>query len=166
MLPSTLFYIAAVVMLASALAVVLSRNAVYSAILLVLTFFSLAVMYLLLEAYFLAVVEVLVYAGAIMVLFLFVIMLLNTTREEALPKLMQLQRAASLFLIVIFIFGILLLIMGGTTELHQADGIFTSGSARALGTALFTDYLLPFEVASLLLLVALIGTVYLAKRKV
>ena len=60
MLPSTLFYIAAVVMLASALAVVLSRNAVYSAILLVLTFFSLAVMYLLLEAYFLAVVEVLV----------------------------------------------------------------------------------------------------------
>ena len=86
MLPSTLFYIAAVVMLASALAVVLSRNAVYSAILLVLTFFSLAVMYLLLEAYFLAVVEVLVYAGAIMVLFLFVIMLLNTTREEALPK--------------------------------------------------------------------------------
>ncbi len=166
MLPSTLFYIAAVVMLASALAVVLSRNAVYSAILLVLTFFSLAVMYLLLEAYFLAVVEVLVYAGAIMVLFLFVILLLNTTREEALPKLMQLQRAASLFLIVIFIFGILLLIMGGTTELHQADGIFTSGSARALGTALFTDYLLPFEVASLLLLVALIGTVYLAKRKV
>ena len=82
MLPSTLFYIAAVVMLASALAVVLSRNAVYSAILLVLTFFSLAVMYLLLEAYFLAVVEVLVYAGAIMVLFLFVIMLLNTTRRK------------------------------------------------------------------------------------
>ncbi len=166
MMPSILFYIAAAVMLASALAVVLSRNAVYSAILLVLTFFSLAVMYLLLEAYFLAVLEVLVYAGAIMVLFLFVIMLLNTTREEALPKLMQLQRVSSLFLIVLFIFGILLLIVGSTSELHQADGISTSGSARALGTALFTDYLLPFEAASLLLLVALIGTVYLAKRKV
>ena len=124
-----------------------------------------AIIFYLVGAPFAAVLEVLVYAGAIMVLFLFVIMLLNTTREEALPKLMQLQRAASLFLIVIFIFGILLLIMGGTTELHQADGIFTSGSARALGTALFTDYLLPFEVASLLLLVALIGTVYLAKRK-
>ena len=166
MLHSTLFYISAIVMLASALAVVLSRNAVYSAILLVLTFFSLAIMYLLLEAYFLAVLEVLVYAGAIMVLFLFVIMLLNTTREKAMPKLIQLQKAASLFLVVIFIFGILLLIVGGTTELHQAEVISTVGSARALGTALFTDYLLPFEAASLLLLVALIGTVYLAKRKI
>jgi NADH-quinone oxidoreductase subunit J len=69
-------------------------------------------------------------------------------------------------LVVIFIFGILLLIVGGTTELHQAEVISTVGSARALGTALFTDYLLPFEAASLLLLVALIGTVYLAKRKI
>ncbi|MFQ6607434.1 MAG: NADH-quinone oxidoreductase subunit J [Fidelibacterota bacterium] len=165
MLSSTLFYLAAAVTLASALAVVLNRNAVFSAILLVLTFFSLAVMYLLLEAYFLAVLEILVYAGAIMVLFLFVIMLLNTAREEAFPKLIRLQRSASLILIVLFIGGLLLLMVGSNTALHQAPGIFTAGSARALGTALFSTYLLPFEVASLLLLVALIGTVYLAKRR-
>ena len=162
---SNLFYIISGLTVASALLVVLNRNAVYSAVLLVMTFFLLAVQYLLLEAYFLAVIEVLVYAGAIMVLFLFVVMLLNVGREETLPKLIQFQRALSLFLIVVFFMGITLLVVSGSEGLHLGGEISSVGDVKAVGQALFSKYLFPFEVASLLLLVALIGTVYLAKGR-
>tara|TARA_Y100000758_G_scaffold129886_1_gene91732 strand:+ start:3344 stop:3844 length:501 start_codon:yes stop_codon:yes gene_type:complete len=163
---SILFYCIGTIAIGSAIFVVLNRNAVYSAISLVLCFFSLAVMYLLLEAYILAVLEIFIYAGAIMVLFLFAIMLLNLGREEALPKLRYLQRALSIFLVVIFFFGILLIMAGGPDVLHQPSEKFSAGGIYSLGEALFSKYLLPFEVASLLLLVALIGTVYLAKSKI
>ena len=163
---SPLFYFAALIAVGSAILVVLNRNAVYSAILLVLCFFSLAMIYLLLEAYFLAVLEIFIYAGAIMVLFLFVVMLLNLGREKALPHFMKFQRALSLMLVILFFFGVSLIMVDGSGELHQPTIKFSSGSVYALGEALFTKFLLPFEVASLLLLVALIGTVYLAKRKI
>ena len=161
-----LFYIAALIAVGSAVLVVLNKNAVYSAIFLVLCFFSLAMIYLLLEAYFLAVLEIFIYAGAIMVLFLFVIMLLNLGREQALPHFMKFQRASSVMLVILFFFGVSLIMLEGSGELHQPIIKFSAGSAYALGEALFTKFLLPFEVASLLLLVALIGTVYLAKRKI
>ena len=163
---SLLFYFAALIAVGSAILVVLNRNAVYSAIFLVLCFFSLAMIYLLLEAYFLAVLEIFIYAGAIMVLFLFVVMLLNLGREKALPNFMKFQRALSLMLVSLFFFGVSLIMVVGSGELHQPTIKFSSGSVYALGEALFTKFLLPFEVASLLLLVALIGTVYLAKRKI
>ena len=163
---SLLFYFAALIADGSAILVVLNRNAVYSAIFLVLCFFSLAMIYLLLEAYFLAVLEIFIYAGAIMVLFLFVVMLLNLGREKALPHFMKFQRALSLMLVILFFFGVSLIMVDGSGELHQPTIKFSSGSVYALGEALFTKFLLPFEVASLLLLVALIGTVYLAKRKI
>ena len=163
---SLLFYFAALIAVGSAILVVLNRNAVYSAIFLVLCFFSLAMIYLLLEAYFLAVLEIFIYAGAIMVLFLFVVMLLNLGREKALPHFMKFQRALSLMLVILFFFGVSLIMVNGSGELHQPTIKFSSGSVYALGEALFTKFLLPFEVASLLLLVALIGTVYLAKRKI
>jgi NADH-quinone oxidoreductase subunit J len=124
------------------------------------------VIYLLLEAYFIAVLEVFIYAGAIMVLFLFVIMLLNLGREKALEHFMYLQRGLSMFLVVVFFPGIFLLLLNDTSVLHQPGEGFASGGVYSLGEALFTKFLLPFEVASLLLLVALIGTVYLAKRKI
>ena len=161
-----LFYIAASIALGSAILVVLNKNAVYSALFLVLCFFSLAIIYLLLEAYFLAVLEVFIYAGAIMVLFLFAIMLLNLGREKALPHFMKFQRALSIMLVALFFIGVSLIMLDGSGELHQPLTKFSSGSVYALGEALFTKFLLPFEVASLLLLVALIGTVYLAKRKI
>jgi len=163
---SILFYFVASIAIGSAIFVVLNRNAVYSAISLVLCFFSLAVIYLLLEAYFIAVLEVFIYAGAIMVLFLFVIMLLNLGREQALPHFMKFQRASSVMLVILFFFGVSLIMLEGSGELHQPIIKFSAGSVYALGEALFTKFLLPFEVASLLLLVALIGTVYLAKRKI
>ena len=161
-----LFYSVACITIISALFVVLNRNPVYSAVMLVLCFFSIAILYLLLEAYFVAVLEIIIYAGAIMVLFLFVIMLLDLGREAALPKLKILDKALSLFLVVIIFLGILTLTMWDGGDLHQTLNPSSVGDITAVGKALFTDFLLPFEVASLLLLVALIGTVYLAKRRV
>jgi len=161
-----LFYFVACFTIISALFVVLNRNPVYSAVMLVLCFFSIATLYLLLEAYFVAVLEIIIYAGAIMVLFLFVIMLLDLGREAALPKLKILDKALSLFLVVIIFLGILTLTMWDGGDLHQTLNPSSVGDITAVGKALFTDFLLPFEVASLLLLVALIGTVYLAKRRV
>ena len=161
-----LFYSVACLTIISALFVVLNRNPVYSAVMLVLCFFSIAILYLLLEAYFVAVLEIIIYAGAIMVLFLFVIMLLDLGREAALPKLKILDKALSLFLVVIIFLGILTLTMWDGGNLHQTLNPSSVGDIAAVGKALFTDFLLPFEVASLLLLVALIGTVYLAKKRV
>jgi len=161
-----LFYFAAAIAVGTAIAVVLSRNAVYSAILLVACFFSLALIYLLLEAYFLAVLEIFIYAGAIMVLFLFVIMLLNLGHEKAQEHFRYLQRGLSLFLVLVFFLGVSLILLSDSSVLHQSHETFSAGGVKVLGEALFTKYLLPFEVASLLLLVALIGTVYLAKRKI
>ncbi|HIO55437.1 MAG TPA: NADH-quinone oxidoreductase subunit J [Candidatus Marinimicrobia bacterium] len=163
---SFLFYFAAAIAVGTAFSVVLSRNAVYSAILLVVCFFSLALIYLLLEAYFLAVLEIFIYAGAIMVLFLFVIMLLNLGVEKAQEHFRHLQRGLSLFLVIVFFLGVSLIFLNDSGVLHQPHGTFVAGGVKVLGEALFTKYLLPFEIASLLLLVALIGTVYLAKRKV
>ena len=161
-----LFYSVACLTIISALFVVLNRNPVYSAVMLVLCFFSIATLYLLLEAYFVAVLEIIIYAGAIMVLFLFVIMLLDLGREAALPKLKILDKALSLFLVVIIFLGILTITMWAGGDLHQTLSPSSVGDITAVGEALFTDFLLPFEVASLLLLVALIGTVYLAKKRV
>ena len=135
---SLLFYIAALIAVGSAVLVVLNKNAVYSAIFLVLCFFSLAMIYLLLEAYFLAVLEIFIYAGAIMVLFLFVIMLLNLGREQALPHFMKFQRASSVMLVILFFFGVSLIMLEGSGELHQPIIKFSAGSVYALGEALFT----------------------------
>lgn len=166
MSPDIVFYTASVVTIVCALLVVLNRNPVYSAIFLVGSFFSLAVIYLLLEAYFLAVLEILIYAGAIMVLFLFVIMLLNVGREKAVRKPVNFQRAFSLILVVLLLSGAAGFVIQGMDAPHPLGESVSSGSVMAVGEALFTTYLFPFEVASLLLLVALIGTIYLAKKKV
>ena len=161
---ATLFYFIGFLAIISALFVVLNRNPVYSAMMLVFCFFSLAALYVLLEAYFVAVLEIIVYAGAIMVLFLFVIMLINVGNEMKTSKYLQKTKAIPLFLMSLFLLNILLLILWRSEGLHQPSTISTVGSIAAIGQALFTKYVLPFEIASLLLLVALIGTVYLAKR--
>ena len=161
---ATLFYFIAILAIISALFVVLNRNPVYSAVMLVLCFFSLAALYVLLEAYFVAVLEIIVYAGAIMVLFLFVIMLINIGKEIATTTLILKTKGLPFVLVVLFSLNIILLILWRNEGLHQSNSISSVGSITAIGQALFTKYLLPFEIASLLLLVALIGTVYLAKR--
>ena len=162
---AALFYFIACLTIISALFVVLNRNPVYSAVMLVFCFFSLAALYVLLEAYFVAVLEIIVYAGAIMVLFLFVIMLINVGKEIAATSIIVKGKVLPFVLVVLFSLNIILLILWRNEGLHQSNTISSVGSITAIGQALFTKYLLPFEIASLLLLVALIGTVYLAKRK-
>ena len=161
-----LFYFIAFLTIISALFVVLNRNPVYSAVMLVFCFFSLAALYVLLEAYFVAVLEVIVYAGAIMVLFLFVIMLINVGKEIAATSIIVKAKVLPFVLVVLFSLNIILLILWRNEGLHQSNTISSVGSITAIGQALFTKYLLTFEIASLLLLVAIIGTVYLAKKRV
>ena len=163
---AALFYFIACLTIISALFVVLNRNPVYSAVMLVFCFFSLAALYVLLEAYFVAVLEIIVYAGAIMVLFLFVIMLINVGKEITATSIIVKAKVLPFVLVVLFSLNIILLILWRNEGLHQSNTISSVGSITAIGQALFTKYLLPFEIASLLLLVALIGTVYLAKKRV
>ena len=161
---ATLFYFIGFLAVISALFVVLNRNPVYSAVMLVFCFFSLAALYVLLEAYFVAVLEIIVYAGAIMVLFLFVIMLINVGNELKTSNILNKKKTIPIVLIFLFSINIFLLILWRSDGLHQPISLSTSGTIAAIGQSLFTKYVLPFEIASLLLLVALIGTVYLAKR--
>ncbi len=163
-----LFYLFATLLLGASLFVVLSRNPIYSVVTLVFGFANLAAIYFLLEAYFIGALQILVYAGAIMVLFLFVVMLLNVQADESRPGLIHLERWWFGVMAVVFI-GLFLLLVnrGGQAFLAPEDIEPTQiGSVSQVGEALYTRYLLPFEIASLLLTVALVGAVFLAKRKI
>jgi NADH-quinone oxidoreductase subunit J len=162
---ANLFYFLSFVAVLSALMVVFSKNPVYSVLYLIITFFAIAGHYVLMEADFLAVVHIIVYAGAIMVLFLYVIMLLNLNEETEPHKTNVLKIAAAICA------GLLLIVMigslKGTELLTKSDlaGTSSIGSVKNLGKVLFTDFLLPFEIASVLLLSAMIGVVMLAKTE-
>jgi NADH-quinone oxidoreductase subunit J len=163
------FALAAVIVLAGALGVVLSRNPVHSALMLVMTLFGVAVLFVEEDAQFLAAVQVIVYAGAIVVLFLFVIMLLGVDRQEPLAKdPLPFQRWFGLGLGLIGLVEVLLLSREKwPTGAHSVAGR-VSGTGKQnvyiLGRSVFTTYLLPFEVTSALLVIAIIGAVVLARR--
>lgn len=165
---TALFYIFATLLLGSSLLVVLNRNPMYSVIALVFAFINLAGIYFLLEAYFIGVLQVLVYAGAIMVLFLFVVMLLNVEPDRPRLRFVSFQRWWFALLAGIFLVTITLLIGRGIGRLSLAGSDVEPGfgDVEQVAQVLFTRYLLPFETAGLLLTVALIGTVFLAKRKI
>ncbi len=165
---TVLFYIFAALLLGASLFVVLNRNPIYSVVGLVFAFMNLAAMYFLLEAYFIGVLQVLVYAGAIMVLFLFVVMLLNVQSDRPRPGLVHPDRWWFGLIALIFIGLFMLLIGQGARVLltSPAEDVARLGSVANVGEALFTRFLLPFEIASLLLTVALVGTVFLAKKRV
>ncbi|MER2600076.1 MAG: NADH-quinone oxidoreductase subunit J [Caldilineales bacterium] len=160
-----LFFALAALAIAGALGVVLNKKPVYSALALLLNFAVLAVLFITLHAQFLAAVQVIVYAGAIVVLFLFVIMLIG----DSLPGVVIRGRTRLTLLAVAAVAAVLLLagmtysIIGGAFA-AQSGALPGNGSVQAIGAALFTDYLLPFELASVLLLVAMIGAVVLARK--
>ena len=160
-----LFWIFAIVILVSALVVVVAKNPITSALALIVTFFVLAGYYVLLSAQFLAAVQILVYAGAIMVLFLFVIMLLNL---QKLPGMFPVKAAPVVLGIVVggvlFVLAIHALTSGQVAASGPAEIDVDMGSVANLGSKLFTTYLLPFEIASILLLSAIVGAVVLTKR--
>jgi len=149
----------------SALTVIVHRNPIYSAIALVVTFLCLGGYYILLQAQLVAAVHVIVYAGAIMVLFLFVIMLLDVRREEG-----SRLRVGGVQLTLGTAAGTALLLLLWATMAAAPGGgpppPLPKGNAQAVGYLLFTRYLLPFELTSLILLVAMVGALILAKRKV
>ena len=159
-----LFYIFAVVAILAALSVVLQRTPVYSALSLIVVLCALAVVYLLLGAEFMAAIQVIVYAGAIMVLFVLVIMLLNAGRETPSER-SRLAHWLGVPLLFVFVIEVLTMIsrqfpLGGTAYAPPVD----AGPA-AIGALLFRNYVLPFEVTSVLILVAVLGAVVLAKKQ-
>lgn len=165
MITTYLFYLLSFLAIAFALMVVLSKNPVHSVLYLVLTFFAIAGHYVLLNAQFLAAVHIIVYAGAIMVLFLFVIMLLNLNKETEPHKSVWLKTSAAVAS------GLLLVVLVGSIKsaesVHAALPFNSSiGLIQNLGKTLFSDFLLPFEVSSILLLSAMVGAVMLGKKSI
>ena len=170
MLETALFVILAVFTVVTAIMVIVQRNPVSSAIFLILTFFSLAGIYLLLHAEFIAAVQVIVYAGAIMVLFLFVIMLLNLEKEKRLVARNRLMKGVGILLGVALLLQIGLVfqqvLLEGTRGKFSPEKVAALGNTQVVAQLLFTDFLLPFEITSVLLLVAIIGAIVLAKREI
>ena len=170
MLETVLFVILAVFAVVTAVLVIVQRNPVSSAIFLILTFFALAGIYLLLHAEFIAAIQVLVYAGAIMVLFLFVIMLLNLEREKRLVARNRMLKGVGILLGLVLLFQIGAIfqkvILAGTKGAFPAEKVASVGNTQLVAQLLFTDFLLPFEIASVLLLVAMVGAIMLAKREI
>ena len=158
-----LFWVLTAIALASALMVITSKNPVFSVLWLIVTFFTISGHYLLLNAQFLAIVNIIVYAGAIMVLFLFVIMLMNLSKETEPQKNRWLKLAGAVA------GGSLLLVLVAalrTTETQMTElGTGNIGLIQNLGQVLFTQYVVPFEIASILFLSAMIGAVVIGKRE-
>lgn len=160
-----IFLLLALVAVVTALGMLLSRSGVYAAIFLVLNFITVAVFYLILGAPFLAVAQVAVYAGAIMVLFLFVVMMLGpaTIDEKGGPIAWQRPVAVGAGLVLLGELGYLLFGKGVAGSIScTAQNV---GSPKTLGLVLFREYLLPFEVTSVVLLVAMVGAIVLAWRE-
>ena len=158
-----IFWFLSFLALMSSLMVVFTKNAVYSVLSLIITFFAIAGHYLLLNAQFLAAVHIIVYAGAIMVLFLYVIMMLNQNKDA------EPNKHPYLMIISVIAAGLLMLTMVGTVKSAELPGSTIAdaqvGTIEKLGQVLFTDFLLPFEVSSILFLAAMVGAVYLSKNK-
>jgi NADH-quinone oxidoreductase subunit J len=158
-----LFWALAALSIFSAVMVITSKNPVYSVLWLILTFFTISGHYILLNAQFLAIVNIIVYAGAIMVLFLFVIMLMNLSKETEPQKSRWMKIAGAIA------GGSLLLVMvaalrdveGGSAQVNYGE----IGLIENLGKVLFTEYVVPFEISSILFLSAMVGAVVIGKKE-
>jgi NADH-quinone oxidoreductase subunit J len=165
-----LFLVTAAVALIGATAMVASRNAVHSALFLLLNFAALAVLFLLLRAPFLFAIQLSIYAGAIMVLFLFVVMILGTERVEDETDMIPWQKPLALVLGLVLFLELVVVSMKGNTGHLQPDAatlarVETFGAPTEIGTVLFTTYLLPFEITGIILLVAVVGVVVLNRGR-
>lgn len=173
MIESAFFLFFAVLAAGGAVMMIASRNPVASLMYLVLAFFALSGIFVMLDAHFLAAVQVIVYAGAIMVLFLFVIMLLNLGHHEDLDMRGHLARLVALVVGSSLCAMIAALVLRGEqSSLASDDGgvvmeaiLRSRGAVGAIAEPLFTSYLVPFELTSLLLLVAIVGAIVLARRR-
>jgi NADH-quinone oxidoreductase subunit J len=166
----TLFYLFAAVAVVASVLVIAQRNPIYSVLLLIASFGALSGLYVLLDAPFVAVTQIVVYAGAIMVLFLFVVMLLNAPHEETDydESVHPLRRPGPMRFGAALAAALLVEILWALTKGAGETGAFPAAavsSVRAIGRSLFTDYAFAFEVTSVLILVAMVGAVVLARRE-
>jgi NADH-quinone oxidoreductase subunit J len=168
-----LFYLFAATAVGTSLLVIGQRNPIYSVLLLILSFGALAGLYVLLDAPFVAVTQIIVYAGAIMVLFLFVVMLLNAPREEPIEeeRLVEPQGARwfGAALAAVLLIELVWALASGVraelaTPLSERAPVERISSVRYIGQVLYSDYAFAFEVTSILILVAMVGAVLLARR--
>lgn len=165
LLPELFFWLFASLALGGGVGMILAKNPVYSVLALILNFFAIGGLYLTLQAEFLAIIQIIVYAGAILVLFLFVVMLLNLDRNQndALPRYDWRRGAA--FVLALGFFGMVLYAFSdGLRGAEGASGAFRWGTAEAMGQMLYTKYLFPFEMAAVILLAALMGALIIAKQ--
>jgi len=165
-MPSFLFWLFAIVMLVFGAAVVINRNPIASALSLVVCFLGLAALFMSLDAFFIGIIQVLVYAGAVMVLFLFIIMLLDLRAEER-RKLNWIAFGGG-FLVALSLLVQILAVIGSTRMAKQTFPPLASpqtDDVRSVGLVLFGNYNLPFQVIAVLILVATIGVIVLSKRQ-
>ena len=158
-----LFFFFAAVAVGAAINVLIQKHVLYSALSLILMITSMSVLFILLRADFLAVINIIVYAGAIMVLFIFVIMLLNLPPDEDGADRLRWLKFLGIPLGLFFLFLVVATLWN--VETGAGAQVQFAGSPQAIGQSLFTDYLLPFEVTSLLILIALVGAVVFAKKE-
>jgi NADH-quinone oxidoreductase subunit J len=165
---AVVFWIAAVSAVLSGIGVVTARSAIYSALSLIVTLAQLAILYLLLNAQFIAAAQVLIYAGAVMVLFLFVITLLGVQDYPFFGHHLRLQRPLSIILGALLLFGVVYFVAQSESAITGTPGNYNSqlaqGNVQAFGTQLFTSFVFPFEATTLILIVAMIGAVAIGRR--
>ena len=158
-----LFWFLTVLALVAAVGVVTSKNLIFSVLWLIVVFFSISGHYVLMNAQFLAIVNIIVYAGAIMVLFLFVIMLMNLNAEAEPVKNVYMKMAG-----IISGLSLLIVLIAALSQSASTDTVMRRGSGigliKNLGNALFTDYVVPFEIASVLFLSAMVGAIVIGKK--
>lgn len=163
MIHEILFWLLAVVGLMGGIGLITSRNPIYCVLYLIVNFFAIGGLFLTLGAEFLAIVQIIVYAGAIMVLFLFVIMLLNLSEEDMEPNDLTIGRTFSYVLGLGFLAELLYAFGGLRDVLPAYKGPFI-GKVENIGSHLMTDYVFPFEMISVVLLAALLGAIIIAKK--
>jgi NADH-quinone oxidoreductase subunit J len=165
-MPAFLFWIFALMMLVFGAAVIINRNPVASALSLVVSFLGLAVLFMSLDAYFIGIIQVLVYAGAIMVLFLFIIMLLDLRAEE-LRKINWIASAGGVAVALAFLVQVFCVVGNFKASRQPLPplGKSTTDDVHQIGILLFTHYTLPFQIIGVVVLVATIGVVVLSKRE-
>lgn len=166
---AVVFFVCAAAVLIGALGVIAGRNPVHSALFLLMTLVSIAVLYLQQHAALVAAIQIVVYASAIVVLFVFVITLLGVDRQLSAEETHPVQRVAAIVLGVLALVGIIVLVHGNrwVTGAHSTRGALDtaqSGNVRTLATSLFTDFFWAFEMTAVLLVIAVVGSVILARR--